>query len=387
MPRVLPFHGVRFDWRRVALKEALCPPYDVIPDAMARRLRAGRHNAIHLELPAGGKRKYEAAAKTWRRWLDDGVLIRDLIPSLYVIEQSFEIGGKAYRRTGFLGSLRLDEGLRQVTPHEKTFSKPKQDRWKLLDAVKAQISPIFALYEDPGSRVRKVLARVTSRPAAAEGRAPDGVTVKVWRAIESDALAGIERAFATKRLLIADGHHRLEVSKSYGCRGVMCYLCAEEDPGLRVLPTHRIVAEPAMALEKAAVTCRLKPVSSLRALEAAIGKQASPFSFGIVSKSGRSWPGRYVLAIPTEASARGIRSGLGVEWLARRLFGEQDRLTFTHDSREAASMADGSGAAFLVKPVEVAAIRKAVRRIGLLPQKSTYFYPKVEAGIVFHEIR
>lgn len=387
MPRVLPFHGVRFDWRRVPLNRALCPPYDVIPEAMAKRLRAIPYNTIHLELPEGGERKYANAAKTWKRWLADGIVIRDLIPAYYVIEQDFKLNGKNYTRTGFLSSLRLDDGLRQVTPHEKTLSKPKQDRWNLLDSVKAQISPIFALYEDPRARIREVLDRITERPPAAEGLAPDGVRVRVWRAIESDALATIERAFAAKRLLIADGHHRLEVSKKYGCRGVLCYLCAEEDPGIHVLPTHRVLREPQDALTSVAQSCRLRAFGSLRALESAVDRQSSPFAFGIISKRTKELPGRFTLAVPSASSAKGIRSGLGVEWLSKRLFGQADQLRYTHDSSEAASLADGSGAAFLVKPVEVAAIRRAVGKIGLLPQKSTYFFPKVEAGIVFHEIQ
>ena len=386
MPKVLPFHGVRFDWKRVPLKKALCPPYDVIGDKLAKRLRAIPYNTIHLELPEGGADKYANAAKTWKRWQHEGVLIRDLIPAYYVIEQTFQLGGKRYTRRGFLSALRLDEASkRQVTPHEKTFSKPKQDRLNLLDAVKAQISPVFALYEDKGGRVAQVLRAVTARPPAAEGLAPDGVTVRVWRALESDAVAAIAKTMENKQLLIADGHHRTEVARQYGCRSVLCYVCSEDDPGIRVLPTHRVAAKPEAVLARLQASCKLSTAPSLAALETKIGRHPSPFAFGVVTKAG-AIPGRFSLAVPSPRSARGIKSGLGVEWLSKRLFSEGDSLLYTHDSREAVSMAGGSGAAFLVKPVEVPAIRKAVNRIGLLPQKSTYFFPKVEAGIVFNEI-
>ena len=391
MPRVLPFHGIRFDWRRVRLGRVLCPPYDVIPERMARRLRAVPHNSIHLELPQGGEGRYRAAAKTWAKWRKEGILIHDLIPAYYVVEQRFKLDGKEYRRTGFLSSLRLDDdGVRQVTPHEKTFSKPKQDRWNLLDALKAQVSPIFALYEDPGGKIRKVLSVIMRRPPAAEGLAPDGVFVRIWRAAESEAHREIEKAFMAKRLLIADGHHRLEVSKRYGCKGVLCYLCAEEDPGLRVLPTHRVLSQPEQAFGSLKKTCTLRAYGSLDALEKAIEKQRSSFAFGVIVKRPKgNLPGRFTLAVPLASSERGIRSGLGVEWLSKTLFSpaDQGHIFYTHDSREAAKMAGASGAAFLVKPVEVGAIRRAVKRIGLLPQKSTYFFPKVEAGIVFQEIR
>lgn len=392
MPQVLPFHGVRFDWKRFPLGRVLCPPYDVIPDELARRLRKIPNNTIHVELPAGGRKRFASAAKAWGRWKKNGATLKDPIASYYVVEQRFHLAGKAWRRLGFLSSLCLDEkGLRQVVPHEKTLSKPKQDRLKMLGALGVQTSPIFALYDDPGGRVRKILLRLIRRPPEARGLAPDNVLVRVWRMSEPGALREIEVAFRSKRLLIADGHHRLEVSKTFGAGGILCYLCAEEDPGLAVLPTHRVLQETSSALANLRRYCRVQACESLAALERAVNKHASRFAFGVIlSKEARDGlPGRFLLAVPSKLSSRGIQSGLGVEWLAGRLFTPEDRerIRYTHDSREAAQLADkSSGAAFLVKPVGVKEIRRAAQRVGLLPQKSTYFFPKIEAGIVFREI-
>src|SRR5262249_40243130 len=174
MPQILPFQGVHFDWRRVRLGRVLCPPYDVIPDSLARRLRNIPHNTIHLELPSGGAGRYHAAARAWDRWIKEGILIQDLISAYYVVEQRFKLAGRDFRRLGFLASLRLDqESLSQVVPHEKTLSKPKQDRLKLLAALHVQTSPIFALYDDPAGRVNKILERTMRKHPDARGLAPD----------------------------------------------------------------------------------------------------------------------------------------------------------------------------------------------------------------------
>jgi len=393
MPQVLPFYGLRFDWRKVKLRRVLCPPYDVIPDALARRLRNIPHNTIHLELPRGGPGRYAAAARTWARWKNEGIVIPDLMAAYYVVEQRFHLAGKQLRRLGFLSALSLDEeSLRHVVPHEKTLSKPKQDRLKMLAALHVQTSPIFALYDDPGRQIRKILARIVRKPPETRGLAPDGVFVRVWRVSEPDVLREIEAAFQSKRLLIADGHHRLEVSKNFGASSILCYLCAEEDSGLAVLPTHRVLPSADSALARLKRSCRALAYGSLGALERAVDSHSSPFAFGVVmADSARDGlPGKFLLAVPSASSGRGIRSGLGAEWLSRRLFSPKDfeHIQYTHDSREAMHLAnESSGAAFLVKPVKVREIRRAVQRVGLLPQKSTYFYPKIEAGIVFHEVR
>jgi hypothetical protein len=185
---------------------------------------------------------------------------------------------------------------------------------------------------------------------------------------------------SAKKLLIADGHHRFEVARKSGEKTILCYLCAEEDAGLAVLPTHRVLDHAQDVRRRIPALCRLAPARSLAALEASLARHASPFAFGLVE--GR----RFSLAVPAASTGRGVRSRLGVEWLSKRLFAGVDphRIRYTHDSAEAVRWAgDNGGMAVFVKPVEVADIRLAVARAGLLPQKSTYFFPKMEAGVVF----
>ena len=361
MASVRPFRGVRYGGAR--LDRAVCPPYDVIAPRLAAELRRLPRNAIHLELPSGDGGRYRRAARLWRRWL------------------------RRRARTGLLASLDLRRsGPRWVRRHEKTLAKPKEDRLRLLSALKANTSPVFMLFSDAGGTVRAVLRPIRTVPPAASGVSPDGSRFKLWHVRDPALLRRLERAFSAKALLIADGHHRFEVARAYFRRhpaapasGLLVYLCAEEDPGLLVLPTHRVIAPGAGVRRRALDACRLTPQSTLSALLKALAAHRSPYAFGVFQPvSG------FRLAVPR--SAAGARSGLSVEWLAKNVTAGVDPqdISYTHDAGEAVRLArERRGAALLVKPASVARIRKAVERVGLLPQKSTYFYPKVATGLVF----
>ena len=400
---IAPFCGVRYDWTRVPLGSALCPPYDVIGEALARRLRAQPRNAIHIELPEGGPgTRYARAARTWRSWSRDSTLVTESEPCFYLVEQAFDLGGRTLRRKGLLAALGLmDRSARRVVPHERTFAKPKEDRLALLTALKANTSPIFLLYPDPRGLIRAVLDRAVLRPPEAEGGAPDGSRVRAWRLREPTDLDTISRAFRAKTVLVADGHHRLEVAKEHWRRSgrrrdgsVLVYLCAEEDPGLVVLPTHRVVVEPSLVERVLAAAgpggvlareCRVRAVPAPASLERALARASSPFTFGLFAP-GRGRRSVSALAVPSASSAAACRSGLCVEWLQRRLLDDArpGDVLYTHGFEEALALArQRRGAALLLGPMEVADIRRAVDRVGLLPQKSTYFYPKIGSGVVF----
>lgn len=393
MLRISPFRGVRFDWGRVKLSDVLCPPYDVIAEGQERRLRDLPLNAIHVELPRGGPaRRYLQAAKRWHRWLEDGSLVREARPSYYLLEQRFRAAGRFHRRTGLLASLGLEaSSAGRVLPHERTFPKPKRDRLLLLRALEANTSPIFLLYSDPLRRVRRLLSRRLRSPAHAAGTEIDGTRVRVWRIDEPGYVLAIERAFRGKTALVADGHHRLKVAGTYRrrcgraqARGTLCYLCAEEDPGLVVFPTHRYLPRSGRTLERVRALCRLVPCRGFPDLERALARHPSPLAFGLIS------PGGCSMAVPRAGTLGGLRNRLGVEWLDARVFRRlgRDGVRYTHDSKRASRwVSEEGGLSILVKGLTVGQIRRAVAHGGLLPQKSTYFYPKVPAGAVFHPAR
>lgn len=384
MADVRPFRGVRY--AAAGLGGALCPPYDVISPELAKSLRSRPRNAVHLELPQGGAARYARAASAWKRWNAEGTLARDLRPAFYVVEERYHLGGRARVRRGFLAALgATPKAARAIIPHERTLSKPKADRLRMLNALRANVSPIFGVYPDTSGAARRALAAaVRSRPAAA-GRSHSGVAYRLWRMDDPRLVFALSRALSERSILIADGHHRYEVSRVHhrrtnlpGSDAVLAYLVADEDPGLVVLPTHRIAASS--LLPRARELSTLKAFPSLRALEKAVDRSKNPYAFGLVEKG-------YHLGVPKTSG--GCRSGLAVEWLSKRLLAavRPDEMSYTPDAALAVEKAKAvGGAAVLVKTCTVAQVHRAAVRVGLLPQKSTYFFPKIATGLVFRPL-
>ncbi len=386
-----PFQGVRFRYGRGTLTTAMCPPYDVIGSELARQLRANKSSAVHMELPPGDAvSKYSNARKTLVRWRKNGTLVQDDAACFYLVEQSFKFAGRSYRRTGLLTALGLDGATsKRILKHEKTLPKHKADRTRLLKKVKANTSPIFGIYADAGKRVRTVLERVKRRGAEATGKDTAGVSYRVWRITDEKEIGTISRAMRSRKLLIADGHHRYEVAREYwtktkekGADRILAYIVAEEDSGLVVHPTHRVLDDAVSVQKTAERLCRFKNQRSLGALEKALARAKSPYAFGLID-------GKLRLAEPA-SKASSVPTGFSTDWLAKRLFGRVDvhDIVYCHQSTDAVREAKKrKGVAVLVKPFSVSEIRKAVERGGLLPQKSTYFYPKIATGIAFRVFR
>lgn len=380
-----PFRGLRYDFRRTSLSAAICPPYDVIGGPLDARLRKGKANAVHVELPRGAD-PYRDAATLFARWRATGVLVADPAPAYYVVEQSYAVRGRALRRTGVLAALGLDRATAgRVLRHERTLSKHKKDRQKLISAVKANTSPIFGVFADRAGAVSRLLAAAKRAKPLAVGRDSSGLGIRLWRLDAPQAVSALQKSLAGETLLIADGHHRYAVGREYwgarrrpGAARLLAFMVSERDPGLVVLPTHRVV-EGTFALRRSlAAACRVRPVKDLAALQRALAGERSPYAFGLVD-------GEYALLTPSRG-VRAVKSAFATDWLARRVLNGVDPhdISYFHDIQEAAAESRRTGKmAFLLKDFSVGDIRRAVGRAGLLPQKSTYFYPKIPTGLVF----
>lgn len=385
MADIRPFAGIRFDPAQVKLGRVLCPPYDAVSPEQAKVFRKEKFNAIYLELPRGaGPVKYRNSARVWKRWNDSGLLLKDDAPSFYVCEQRFTVEGRVLKRVGFMAAMGVSpSAAKAVICHEKTLSKPKADRLNILKAVKANISPIFGIFPDPSGRVRRALSAVIGKKPDAQGPTTPSCDYRFWKLSDSHAIALIRRELKAKKILIADGHHRYSVSRAYygltrdrAADTVLIYLCPEEDKGLVVLPTHRVVSDPKL-LDRAALFCKIARFKTRPECLRRLSASANPYAFGFFEKG-------YYLAEPR--GPQGCRSGLCVEWLAKNLLKDvaPDLLAYTPDAAKAVEWAkQKKGAALFVKPLRVAQVRRAVAAVGLLPQKTTYFYPKIATGLVF----
>jgi len=435
MAEIAPFRGILYDTGRVEASRVLAPPYDVIDEPERQELLArDPHNAVRLILPDGeGDAKYPAAARVLESWLADGALRRDQRPALYRYHQVFtsaELGGRSVTRRGFIAAVRLhrfDE--RVVLPHERTLSGPKADRLKLMDATQAHFSQIFTLYSDPAGETDRAFAAAEARPANIDGTTGDGTHHLLWRVDDAETIGRVTRALAPLKLYIADGHHRYETMLALRDRmreraggeldgrspaefGTL-FLCNMDDPGLVVLPIHRLVFGLADFTPEGFLARLNQWFDSSTLVGAA--RDADAVREALAQSSRRrpsfvaAFPGRdpELLSLkggisPEKAGVRGapavssldvsvlhglvLEQALGIDRAAQEA---QTHIEYVKDTAKAlARAAAGEGqVAFLMNPTRVEQVKAVADAGEFMPQKSTFFYPKIASGAVINPIR
>lgn len=411
-----PFRGVRF--RLAAPEDAsprIAPPYDVItPAEQADLLRQHPHNIVRLELPPAAAddpspdARYARAARLYREWLAAGVLTRNPRPCLYLYGQRYATPGGPRERLGVLAALEVqpyEAGV--VLPHEQTFPKHKEDRYRLLTAARAQFSPIFGLYSAPAAGVRQHLAARTAAPPAAVARDREGVEHRLWPVDDPEFAAWFAGTLADRQVFIADGHHRYETALRHREEQrakapdappawfdyVMTFLVEMDDPGLVLLPTHRMLPELPLAPET--MLRRLEPFFAAEACEPEEAAVLQRGQIGVVLPGGaaRRLTLRHPRALEPLAPERSAAwRELEVAVLHRLVFRELLRLPegatvlYTRDAEEAVRRAQaGEVAAFLLPPPPVAALKQVAAAGDKMPEKSTYFWPKAVTGLVVYD--
>jgi uncharacterized protein (DUF1015 family) len=352
---VKPFRAVRYGGSAGPLESLVAPPYDVISPPERDELAArSPHNVVHLTLPASEA----VAARLWREWLGDGTLVTEDEPGFWWLSQDY-VGPDdvARRREGLVAALRAEPyENRVVLPHERTHRGPKEGRLRLLRAVQAQLEPLFFLYEG-------------APRAARPGREPD-LEVEgacLWR-LPAD---GAAEAFADRQLLIADGHHRYETALAYHDEAgtpesayILAVLVSLDDPGLMIFPTHRVFErEPG---EQLPTEERLAdPAAAMSALEQVPADRAAAVLYH---------EGRAELAVDGNELDVRLVDRLGHEGIS-----------YTPDWREAVRAVDAGEAevAVLMRPTRIEDVFAVAQRGETMPQKSTYFYPKLVSGLLF----
>jgi uncharacterized protein (DUF1015 family) len=386
----IPFRGFRYDPRVAGpLSDLMCPPYDVIDDVARERLYASSpHNFVRIEFPKDGSDdKYVRAARDLADWIDRDVLRRDERDSFYIHEHEFDVAGRRALRRGIFGALRLypqTEGV--VLPHELTFPKAKADRLELLRATRANTSPVFGMFADEGGLMRS-LGEAARTPA---GEATIGTEQhRLERIDEPATVERIAAALRDRRVYIADGHHRYETALNYLAergdvgptapeRHILAFLCALDDPGLRILATHRIVRGGDEALESA--IARSFDVGEID--RGALG-DIQP---GIVVTRGgtfRSLTPRSAVDLSALPPAwRTLPVALAEELLVKPAQRAGAEIAYEHDTERAIA----AGTAILLRAVDPPTLRRVADAGEKLPQKTTYFFPKVPAGLVMRTL-
>jgi len=392
MAIVAPLPGLRYDPARAGdLRDLIAPPYDVISPAQQEALYArSPYNVVRLILPREADRG-AASATALREWIAAGVLARDQRPALYFYTQTYSLpDGTTRTREGVLCRLGLEEFASGVVrPHERTFPGPKQDRLSILRATQAYLSPIFGLYSRPNERLRDV-AGVGEAPDV-EIHAPEGGIHRLWVVTDPAAIARVAAALAPETIYIADGHHRYETALNYRAEGggtdsVLAYLANMDEEGLVILPTHRLLQGP-LGIEPAALEARLRECFTLEPL----GSTPRPEGAIDCVLPDRRWrlrplPAAVAAQRDVPPAVRELDVAILRNVILEGILGcDSSRLAFTHDDREALdAVRDGSAsAAFLLNAPTMAAVRSVCLSGAVMPEKSTYFYPKLADGLVF----
>jgi uncharacterized protein (DUF1015 family) len=422
MADVRAFRGFRYDLGKAgALAEVVCPPYDVIDAALQQALYdASPFNAVRVELtqdnPATGEDKYAVAARTLNGWVFDGAVQQDTARSLYVYEQEFTAEGTTYTRRGFLARVRLEPfGTGRIFPHEHTLSGPKADRLRLYQATGFNISPVFGLYPDEQNDVAAALEAVVkhSPPLAAKDHL--GVMNRLWVVTDSAVISKVIGLMGPKPVFIADGHHRYETGLKYKdevnpaddeapANFCLMMLVGMSDPGLIILPTHRLVSgvgDLTREQVKAAVGGHFDVVGEFDTAEACwehVQLEDSQLVLGFGTVADGKWLAAKLrdtavmgtLAPDQSAEWRGLAVSILQKLVLEKLLPQGGQsLKYVHLLSEVTDAVGAKGCqlACLVPPCGMEHVEEIAGHREKMPPKSTYFYPKVLTGLVFHSLK
>ncbi|MEM9065761.1 MAG: DUF1015 domain-containing protein [Planctomycetota bacterium] len=447
MPAVFPFHAIQYNNGAGDLSEFVAPPYDVLGLEQKNALLANNEaNAVGFDLPhvpakkLGPPKAYENAATDFNRFIQQGTLNRRETPAMFAYRQTFEFNGETLERCGMACTVEtVAFGPRDgggILPHEQTFSGPKEDRLALMKASATQFSPMFSLHPDTEGRASALVRKIMERgPAHATADLGDGVKHEIWTVDSDDDIAAYKDALAGEDVFIADGHHRYNTALMYlkhledtqgpvpadhPARRTMMVLVGMSDPGLAIGPTHRVLGGMKdYSIEKfeqvAAAYLQIDPCENdPHKIEDEMDKAVANSDrnvFGIMDVA----TGLCFTAQPSDADPLAldfedkpeawrkldvaIIQHLIVDQICKPDLNEGEEITwaFPHSVEEVLDIAHGreTGAgggsgfaqlAVFVRPTPLNAVRDISLANEVMPQKSTFFYPKVATGLFFNPL-
>ncbi len=424
MATVRPFHGLRFDAAAGDLKDLVAPPYDVLsPEERDAYAAKNAHNVVHLTLPEqlpddrSKFVKYARSAARLEEWRRDGKVHREERPAFYRYSQDFTVPGtgQTFHRTKLIVLLKVEpyeNGV--ILPHEQTFPKHKEDRLRILEATRSHLECIFGLYEDDDTSVHNLATGVPGQDVAAFSTPEDGIHHRLEVVDDEEACRALVTALATKRLWIADGHHRYETALTFReMQGqkpgevaedfMMMAVCSMTDPGLVLLPTHRTLKTLPVgpdelrarmaahfAIAETPNTALMTAMEDARAEGKTAFGVALPGGTGFVASTADAAALAEQMEGPGSRRLKQLDVSLLHGFVFERLLGLTglDFFGYTRAEQEAVqSVENGAPAAFLMTPPTVEDMRLIALGGEKMPQKSTYYYPKLLSGLVVWSLK
>lgn len=425
MAEIKGYKGLRFNCEKAGkIEELVCPPYDIISDQQREEyIKTNPHNIIRLELPKGDD-KYNKAAEILNDWLEKGILVKEDKPAIYIYEEEFTAYGERKAIKGIICRVKLEEFSKGIIlPHEFTLSKAKEDRLNLMKATNCNFSQIYSLYMDGGKNTLGKIDSLSKSEPDIQLQDNDNVTHRMWIIKDEKAIADICNDFADRKLYIADGHHRYETALNYrnylreqglakegdACDYQMMMLVDMEHPGLVVFPTHRLVRNlDSFNAERVIDGCKeyfdVTEHSDVNTIESTLmelynqGKKAYAFYCGGSSYKLLVLKDTNIIKklLPNASTAtQQLDVTILHTLILEKIFGidaenmaKQINLTYTKIFDEAISSVQqgNSQCAFILNPTRVSEIREVASNGEKMPQKSTYFYPKMITGLVMNQL-
>lgn len=427
MATVKAFPALRFTEKAGDISKNVCPPYDIISPAQREAyIKESENNIIRLELPVG-ENAYADAGELYKKWRKDGIVAPDETDGIYVYEEEFTAYGETKKIKGIFARVKLCEFSENVVlPHEETLSKAKTDRFNLMSTTFCNFSPIYSMYTDAEKVISGKVAELTSGKADIEFVAGDGVIQRIWKIEKGAETDFIEKAFENKQLFIADGHHRYETGLNFKRKliedgvitdenhpgnYIMMMLIDMENDGLVVFPTHRMVrglegfdADKALDkiseyfevsdIEKKDVESTLMSLTHKKAYVMCKGN--GKFSLLVLKDTPEAKSALDELNPGKSDAYKGLDVTVLHSLILEKLFGidkenmaNQINLRYTRDFEEACEAAetDEYNCSFILNSTKVSEIKDVALAGEKMPQKSTYFYPKLITGLVMNELQ
>ncbi|MDD5669434.1 MAG: DUF1015 domain-containing protein [Candidatus Omnitrophica bacterium] len=424
MTKIKPIKAVLYNKEEIPdLSSVICPPYDVISSARQDYFhQLDPYNFIHIILgkETPGEDKYRNAGLLFNEWLKKKILIQDDKPSIYFYNQEYKVKGENKTRLGFIALLHLGDKKSPVFGHENTHVAPREDRLKLLRQVKANLSPIFVLFADKKRVIKKIQQEdVQNKKPLMEARDDEGVVHKLWKIEDPGALKEIVACMNDENIFIADGHHRFEVSCSYreeikqklnreltgeeDCNYILAYFTNMDSRGLTIMPIHRLV-NVGSGFDLDAFLEKMKQYFSVEEMkdkarlfflmekagmnEHVIGLYKNKKYFLLRLKNVKILDKIIADKAPEYRSLDvAILNYMILKDLVELDFDNKSVFTFSPDAEECIEKVDGDSSriAFFLNPTKVQQITAIALKGEKMPQKSTYFYPKVASGLVVNK--
>jgi len=419
MVDIRPFRAIRYTAKAGELENLITQPYDKITPQMQREYYArSPYNYCRVILPTE-KNRYEAAQQRVRNWLLEGILAKDEAAAVYVYTQAFTVNGETYTRTGVVAACRLyDFSENTVFPHEVTYNMPKQDRLNMMRAVKKNLEPISFMYSDPEGKTRRVLSEAASAAPIITVQDSFGVKHTVLQVADMNVVSSLQKIMQDKTLVITDGHHRYESALKYrdemrastnwtwdsAFNFHMSYLVSCQEPGLVVLPTHRLLRRVTLTTEHLSrlhMFFNILPLEpSVSAIEAYLAANRGRNAFAVYTR-GKA----YGLTLKSHAQIAPLHTSntseetrkLDVVILRDVIFNHvlntgvlnlDEDILYERWTKDAVNRVDSGDAnvAFLLNPIGPETVWRIAQKHERLPEKSTDFYPKTASGLLIMDI-